>query len=281
MPCEVIFEVIMQKWVFINEDFIQEEKASLHFKDLSFLRGYGIFDFFRLIKSEPLFLEDHLNRFYFSADGMHLPVPFQRQELKTIIYELIKKNNLPDTGIRLGLTGGYSEDGFTIAKPNFIISQHTVTPPTPAQREHGIKLLSCNYQRQLHHVKTIDYLNAIRLQPLLNEKGFDDLLYLSNGSVTECPRSNFFIVTMNDEIITPATGMLKGITRMKILELAKQHFIVEEREINFNEVRNAKEAFITSTTKQILPVAQIDDVVFKETKISKQLLQLVKPMSPA
>lgn len=265
----------MAKWFFLNNDFVKEEQASLHYRDLSFQRGYGIFDFFRLNGNEPLFLDDHLDRFYFSATEMHLPVPFERGELEAAISQLIVKNQLPDSGIRLSLTGGYSEDGFTIARPNLLISQHSFSPPTVEQRRTGIKLASYSHLRQLPHIKSIDYLMAIWLQPFRTEKGADDVLYHQNGMITECPRSNFFLVTRDKTIATPSKNILKGITRGKLIEIARSHYAVEERDITMEEISTAKGAFITSTTKQILPIRQIDDVIFETPETSHHLQELL------
>jgi branched-chain amino acid aminotransferase len=262
----------MAKYVFLNDGFINEGKAVLHFSDLSFQRGYGIFDFFRLIGNKPLFLDDHLDRFFSSAKNMHLPIPANRDEIKQLISELIEKNNLSDTGIRLSLTGGYSVDEFNIGLPNLLISQHSFPPPQQLQREKGIKLLPYSYQRQLPHIKTIDYLMAIWLQPLKSEKGADDILYHANGFISECPRSNFFLVTNGNCIVTPAENVLKGITRAKVIELAREHYSVEERPVHIEEIKTAREAFVTSTTKQILPVGQIGEKHFTEKRVSGELL---------
>lgn len=264
----------MATWVFINDCFVDEEKAVLNLRDLSFLRGYGVFDFFRLAGEEPLFLDDHLRRFHSSAEGLHLSIKFTGTEIKNIISELITRNNLPATGIRLSLTGGYSADGYSIAKPNFIVSQHSFTPPDKRQIEKGVKLVSYPYQRQLPHIKTIDYLMAIWLQPSIKGKGFDDVLYHHDRIITECPRSNIFLVTNDDTLITPAENILAGVTRNKVLEVARKHFKVETRAVNLDEIKTAKEAFITSTTKQILPVAQIDETFLPGRKITTELLQL-------
>lgn len=255
---------------------MEEEKALLHFKDLSFLRGYGVFDFFRLRGNQPLFLEDHLQRFYYSAGAMHLPVPFDDPQLKDIISGLIQKNDWPDAGIRLSLTGGYSEDGFNIGKPNLLISQHTFPSPTKDQQRNGIHLLSHSHQRQLPQVKTIDYLTAIWLQPLRKQKGADDILYHHNGFVTECPRSNFFLVTKDETIITPLENVLAGITAKKLMEVAGKEFRVEQRPVRLEEIGEAKEVFITSTTKQILPVSRIDDVTFAQHTVSQHLLEVFR-----
>jgi len=264
----------MAKWFFINGDWVKEDEGFLHFKDLSILRGYGIFDFFRLVENEPLFLDDHLDRFYSSAEGMRLDPGMKRTELEQAIKDLIQKNQLPNTGIRIGLTGGYSADGFQLGKPNLFISQHHFSLPKPEDIERGIKLISYPYQRQLPHIKSIDYLMAIWLQPMRIGKSADDILYHHNGLISECPRSNFFLITHGNRIITPATGALKGITRKKLLELSGQQFEIEERDILMEEIQTAKEAFITSTTKRILPVRQVDEVVFDSTETSRELLRL-------
>lgn len=265
--------------VFINNQFIPDEQACISHRDLSIQRGYGVFDFFRLIQNTPLYLEEHLDRFYFSAAQMRLDAGKTRDELKLIIHELIQKNNLPNSGIRLTLTGGNSPDGYQLVEPNLIISQHLFNPPTENQINNGIKLVTYNHQRQLPHVKTIDYLMAIWLQPYVKEKQADDILYYKDGLVSECPRSNFFLVLKDVTIITPANNILKGITRMKVLKSASQFLNVEERDIIVDEIRLAGEAFITSTTKQILPAVQIDgDVIGNGTpgKITKKLLDEYK-----
>lgn len=263
----------MAKFVFLNNAFIEEEKAHLSFKDLSFQRGYGIFDFFRVNENAPLFLEDHLGRFFSSAKEMRLPLHLTREELTNTILALLDENNLPFSGVRLSLTGGLSEDGFSIGSPNLLISQQLLSPPTDDQVNQGIKLFSHTYRRQLPEVKTIDYLTAIWLQPKRIEKGADDILYCYNGLITECPRSNFFLVTADNTIVTPSENVLAGITRNKVLQLAKKNFAVEERAVSLAEIRTAKEAFVTSTIKQILPVSQIDDAVLTERAIGLQLLQ--------
>lgn len=263
----------MARWVFLNDDFVENEKALLHYRDLSFQRGYGVFDFFRLNENKSLFLDEHLHRFYFSASEMRLPVALNSDEMKAVIRGLIDKNAAPNTGIRISLTGGYSDDGFNIGKPNLLLSQHSFSPPTVEQRQSGIRLISHPFQRQLSHIKTIDYLTAIWLQPFIKQAGADDVLYHHNGYVTECPRSNLFLVTNDGRIVTPSENILKGITRKKVIELAQKDFIVEERPVHLEEIKSAREAFITSTTKQVLPVAAVDKKVFTEQKVGNELLQ--------
>ena len=190
---------------------------------------------------------------------MRLELAMSRDELKAAIFTLLERNGIADSGIRLTLTGGYAADGYSVARPNLVITQKPLTGPiVPAAQ--GIRLMSYPHMRQLPEVKTIDYLMAIWLQPVLREKGVDDVLYHRDGVIAECPRANFFLVTERDVLVTPGANVLRGITRMKVLEVAKGHLATEEREVSLAEVRTAKEAFITSTTKQVVPVTEVDGV---------------------
>lgn len=245
--------------VFFNDRFLENEEALLHVSDLSMQRGYAVFDFFRTVNAVPLFMHDHLERFFGSAAGMHLPVNKSREELSAIITELEKKSTLPETGIRIMLTGGYSADSYQPAMPNLVITCNPVKTATQEDFEKGISIITYKHQRELPHIKSINYLTAVWLQPLLKEKKADDVLYHNDESITEFPRSNVFMVTDKNVLATPARNMLKGITRKHVLSLAAEMMAVEERDIPVDELMNAAEVFLTSTTKKILPVLKADE----------------------
>ncbi len=105
-------------------------------------------------------------------------------------------------------------------------------------------------------VKTIDYLQAIHLRPLIKQNGADDVLYHHQNEICECPRSNFFMVTESGRVVTPANNILKGITRKQILGFSE--FNVSEGIVCLKDLESAKEAFISSTTKNVVPVLEID-----------------------
>jgi len=180
----------------------------------------------------------------------------ERPALKQSIHNLMEKNALPDSAMKIILTGGYSEDGYTMGKPNLIITQVPFVMEDHTNLN-GLKLVTYNHQRQLPSVKTIDYLQAIRLRPFITSNNADDVLYHNNNFIGECPRANFFIVT-GDEIITPKDNILSGIIRSKVLDLDIQNYKITERAIALNELALAKEAFITSSTKNAHPVISID-----------------------
>ena len=246
----------------MNDRFVGADKAALPVNDLAVQRGYGIFDFLRVSNGIPLFIEDHLDRFYHSAREMRLPVQQTKEELKGILSALLQKNNLPDAGVRILLTGGNSPDGYQVTAPNLVIIQQPFVPPSSNLLQ-ACKLVTYQHQRQMPHIKTTDYLMAVWLQPWIKQMGADDVLYQQNGMVSECPRSNFFIVTANHTIQTPARNILKGVTRKQVLKVAaRQGIMVEEKDISLKDIRGASEAFIASSTKRIIPVGQVDDIVF-------------------
>ncbi len=268
------------RYISINHQLYTEEDAKISVSDLSIQRGFGIFDFLKTINHQAIFLEDHFDRFYNSAKEMNISVGVDRVELKNSIDLLMKSNNLPNSGLKFILTGGYSVDGYTMAKPNLILTQ-VPFEIDKTQFNIGMKLVTYDHQRQLPTIKTIDYLQAIRLQSFIRENLADDVLYHHHGSIRECPRANFFIVKGN-KVITSKTDVLKGITRSKILGLKLENIILLEEDVNLNDLATADEAFISSSTKNALPVLAIDGKKIGDgkpgeitKKINEALYQLI------
>ncbi|MBI2729893.1 MAG: aminotransferase class IV family protein [Sphingobacteriales bacterium] len=246
---------------FFKNRFITNEEALLHVSDLSMQRGYAVFDFLRTVNGTPLFIDDHLNRFYASAEAIHLQLRISRDEIISVIRELIKRSGLTEAGIRMMLTGGYSPDSYTPAEPNLIITCNPVKTATAEDFEKGIAVITYPHQRELPHIKSINYLTAVWLQPLLKEKQADDVLYYNASSITEFPRSNIFIITTDNKLITPKLNVLSGVTRKNIVSIAASILPVEERDISTTELMQAAEVFLTSTTKKIMPVISIDQKI--------------------
>jgi D-alanine transaminase/branched-chain amino acid aminotransferase len=244
---------------YINGAFVSSNEASVSVTDLALQRGYGIFDFFKIINGKPIFLDDHLDRFYSSASFMQLQAGKTKSEIKNIIRHLIQQNNILNSGIRITLTGGNSSDGYSISVPNLIITQQPLQL-SKSFNTNGINLVTYQHQRQLSSAKTIDYVMAIWLQQYIQQQHADDVLYHQNEIVTETPRANIFIVTKDQKIITPKHNILQGITRKHIISVAAEKFQVKEADISLTDLTQAKEVFLTSTSKQVMPVNSIDGI---------------------
>jgi branched-chain amino acid aminotransferase len=254
----------MQLTTYLNDQWLPLDRAALPVTDLGLQRGYGIFDFLRITNGIPLYINDHLERFFNSAEKMRLPVGKTVDELKAIIRQLLDKNKLNDAGIRILLTGGPSTDGYQISQPNLCIIQLPLEPPA-SQMERSIKLVTYSHMREMPHIKTTNYLMAAWLRPWVKEKGADDVLYHQLGIVSECPRSNFFLVMEDDSIRTASRNILKGITRKQIIALgAANNLPITETDILLDDLGKAKAAFITNSTGRIVPVNAIDDHRFEE-----------------
>jgi len=237
-------------------------QTGMSLNDLLIQRGYGIFDYLRVVDNKPLFVEDHLDRLYQSAAIMHMEVPQSKESILKIVLELVAKNDMPYSGLKLIVSGGDSSDGYSLEKPRLTIIQQPLPVPSNSFSVNPFILMSHPFQRQLPQVKTTDYLMAIYLQPKLKAFGGHDILYTNDGMLRECPRSNFFLISEQGNIVTPKDDILKGITRKNILASARENGIeVEERPIALEEIKTAKGAFIASSTKRIIPISKIDESV--------------------
>lgn len=263
----------MKPFCFAQDQVIPSDQASLHPLDIGLIRGYAIFDFFRTENYHPLFLKDYLDRFLTSTEIMRLPLDWHKDELKEIILHLIEVNDLEKGGVRMVLSGGISENNFSPSKGMFFIFCEDLKMPTKEKYEMGIKLLSTEYVRPLPNVKTTNYTLPVWLSiDEWREEKAEDLIYQYREIITESSRSNIFIVK-EGQISTPKSNVLYGVTRKKIMGLAEK---VLERDILLQELYEADESFITSTTKKILPVTQIDGHLIgdgKPGKVTQLLMQ--------
>ncbi|MBN1581560.1 MAG: aminotransferase class IV [Anaerolineae bacterium] len=249
----------MNALCYVNGHIQPVSEGGIDVTDLGLQRGYGVFDYVPTCNGKLFHFADHLARLHRSAAALHLKLPIPDDKITSIADRLIAGSALERPALRLILTGGDAHAQPLFAQPNFImIAENSRAYPDDAYKL-GVELIAIYYQRELPHVKSINYLNALRLEPLRQEKGAFGILYHSQHGITECPRSNFFIFR-GDTLVTPKDNVLLGITRKVVLELIQDHFSIEERAIAFDELEAADEAFITSSTKGAMPVVRIDDL---------------------
>lgn len=241
--------------LWLNGNLVAED--GLHFRenDLAVSRGYGVFDYLLVQNGIPIFLQDHLDRFYHSAKGLHMHVPMDKLALKQIIQQLVAPFPQDYSDIKLLLTGGDAAYNQPITAPVLLVK----TTAWKAAEPKPLRLMSFDYQRELACFKHTNYTMGVWLQPILAQKQYDDALYVSNGYVSELPRANIFVVTKHGVLVTPTNHVLPGITRKHVLELAEKIMPVEQRDLSLDELLDAEEVFVTSTTKAVLPVAAVDN----------------------
>ncbi len=250
----------MAFYQYFNGDIRPIEEVLFQSHDLSLLRGYGMFDYFRTYNGLPFRWEDYWKRFENSAKFLNLDLPVQQEACYEIVKKLIAQSREQDVAIRFVLTGGYSKDSVHIEKPNFVIRTEPLPKDHPEGRKKGIKVLPYEFVRDIPTVKTTNYVHMILMAETLKNTNSADLLYHKNGEISELTRSNIFIFQGN-KLITNEENILAGITRKVILELAADHFDIEIRTISLQETIDADAVFTTSTTKWVTPIVQIGDSI--------------------
>ncbi|NQU77516.1 aminotransferase class IV [Candidatus Falkowbacteria bacterium] len=258
------------QYCYLNGKIIPLSKAALSPKDLGILRGYGVFDFLRTYNGKPFLLKEHLARFKNSARILNLKIPISQEKLEAVIKKLIKKNKFKESNTRIVLTGGPAEDGLTYNPKNttlYILNWPYHAPP-PSFYTKGVKLITHEYQRQTPRAKVLNYAPAIALQEKKKKASAVETLYTQGSDLLEAAMSNFFIFK-KDTLITPKDNILFGTTRNFTIKIARGHFKIEQKRVLKKELNFATEAFITSTTTDILPVVRIDNKIVASGKVGK------------
>jgi D-alanine transaminase/branched-chain amino acid aminotransferase len=244
--------------IWYNGDWKPANEVHVSVKDIGFLRGYGIFDFFRIMDGKPVFLLDHLNRFRRSAAKIGIDLPYSVEVLADCIQALAAMSKDPCLGVKMVLTGGESPNGYFPAQPNLWIMPGVFQFTDP---EKGMRLMSKEFVREMADIKSLNYAFGISNLAEMRAAGADDLIYFTERhGVSESTRSNLFYVK-NGEIFTPDVHILEGITRMKVLEIARTHYPVHVQRCTLEEFLSADEVFTTGSTKRVVPILAIDGQV--------------------
>ena len=247
---------------YIDGRWAHPNEIMISINDTAVLRGYSAFESLRTYNRRPFHLDEHINRLYHLADVIELAIPWPREHVAAAVQEIIARNAYKHATIRIYVTGGISEDGvLPSGSPGLAL---LITPLGERDMERfakGYRLITTRLQRDAPEAKTTNYLAAMRALKEAARRGADDALYVNaQDHVLEATRSNFFIFR-GDTLVTPRVGVLIGVTRNVVLELARGRFTIEERPILLEELSLADEAFVTSSSKEITPVIQVDDSV--------------------
>lgn len=252
---------------YVNGKYVTSDQAYLPLQDLGIVRGYGVFDFLRTYNGVPFKLREHVQRLQKSAELIGLSLPWSTEEIEAISQDTLGRNNLPEANIRIVVTGGSSADFITpIGQPSLAVIVTPVSSYPVEYYERGVKVGTVQMERFIPRAKTLNYISAIMaLQQAKLTNGIEALYINQQGHVLEGTTTNFFVFR-ESQLITPKENILNGITRNVVLELAKNRFEIVEQPIFYSELSRYDEAFITSSTKEIMPVVQIDELDISKGK---------------
>jgi branched-chain amino acid aminotransferase len=171
----------------------------------------------------------------------------------------LHRNTFEESNIRIVVTGGSSPDFITPQGTPRLLVLVTRAPVLPEEwYTDGVRIITFFSERSIPGAKSIDYVAATIALKQAQEQGAIEAVYVDHkGHVLEGTTSNIFTL-IDDKLITPGTGILSGITRKAVLDLAAKTLPVDIRDLELDELTSADEVFITGTNKMIVPVVQVN-----------------------
>jgi len=255
--------------IYINGKFYSKEDAKISVFDHGFLYGDGVFEGIRAYNGRVFKLKEHIDRLYNGANALLLNIPLSKEEMTEVVLETLRRNNLKDAYIRLVVSRGEGDLGLDPKKckePTIICIADKITLYPEKMYEEGLEIITSAVRRNPAEgvnpqIKSLNYLNNILAKIEANLYGALEALILNTEDyVAECTGDNIFIVK-DGKLITPPpyVGILVGITRNVIIELArKQGINVEEKVFTRYEIFSADECFLTGTAAEVIPVVKLD-----------------------
>ncbi|WP_455197538.1 D-amino acid aminotransferase [Kaarinaea lacus] len=251
--------------IYLNGKFVPDDAACISVLDRGFIFGDGVYEVIPAYHGCLFRLSEHLQRLQNSLDAIRITNPHSAQEWQTILNTLIDKNHGGDLSVYLQVTRGVAKRDHALPKditPTVFAMANPLAPPDKTTLQNGVRAITGDDYRWVNcHIKAISLLPNVLLRQQAIDAGASETILLRNGEATEGAASNLFIVE-NNTLVTPPKGpfLLPGITRDLILELASQsHISWEESTISEQRLRNADEIWLTSSTKEILPVTYLDN----------------------
>ena len=239
-------------YYYINNKFIKYDKAHVPFSDGGFLYGDGLFETMRFDGENIFSINNHLDRLFQGLKMIDLEINYNQQAVAKLLYQVIEKNNLESGIIRLMITRGNTDKqlGPTNRSALFVsIKAFYEIPPSPVK---VIYLDETKFPiiRFSPAIKSMNYLGNMLAKKESSKRGaFEPVFYNKNKIITECAIRNIFYI-QNNILFTPPTslGILPGVMRNQIIKIANNIGIpVEEKEINYYDINDMDEAFISST----------------------------------
>lgn len=273
--------------IYLDGNYIPEEEAKISVFDHGVLYGDGVFEGIRAYHGRVFKLQEHLVRLYESAHTIGLNIWLTMDEMEEAVLETLRRNNLRDGYVRLVVTRGKGDLGLdprNCPKASiFCIASNIQLYPEELYHS-GLETVTVATRRNLPEacnpqVKSLNYLNNVYAKMEAALAGVPEAIMLNQeGYVAEATGDNIFIIK-NRELITPPPhlGILEGITRNTVMELATEEGItVSEKVFTRHDIYNADECFLTGTAAEVIPVVKADGRVIGEGEPGPITLQLIE-----
>ena len=252
--------------IYLNGQYMPIEEAKISVLDRGFIFGDGVYEVIPVYSRRAFRLPEHLRRLQHSLDGIKLANPHSDAEWTCIIGELVARNNGDDQYLYLHITRGAARRDHAFPSPPvtptvFMMSSPLSTPPAELLQS-GIACITASDNRWLRcDIKSIALLPNVLLRQMAVDAGCAETILIRNNEfMTEGAASNIFVVK-NGKLLAPPKDnlMLPGITYDVVLEIADASGIPHEvRRVMQEELFTADELLLTSSTKEVLAITQLD-----------------------
>ncbi len=252
------------RFVWLNGKIVSTASAGVNVLDRGLQYGDGLFETLRVYRGQVFALQEHLARLRASARFLGIPVP--RIAWSRSLNELLKGNRLSgDAWVRIVLTRGSAAPGLLPPRkpqPTLLLLAGELDPSLARRARVGVRveLLPFATEGPLAGHKTLHYLPAMLAKQLAHRHGAYEGLYVdARGYLSEGATSNLFVVRGQMLLTPPTRGILPGVTRSKVLDLASghPHLGVAERNLRVQALLTADEAFLSSSLAEIVPILRV------------------------
>jgi D-alanine transaminase len=271
----------MSDVLYINGRFSTTDERVIGVEDRGFQFGDAVYEVFKFIGKRPILLVDHYRRMEGGLRAIDIRSPWDEAAFTSVMRELIARTAFDDGIVYIQVTRGeatrahfYPDD----LQPTVVAYSRVFTFPDPAKKERGIRLVTSADLRWKHcDVKSVNLLANVLAKKKAQRAGADEVLLIDDGIVREGASSSFFAIRDGVVITHPLDEhILPGVVRDRVVALARAANIrVDERPLGENEVPDVDEAFITSTTMGVMPVAAIDDRTMRRGDLTPMLQRLL------
>jgi branched-chain amino acid aminotransferase len=265
----------MAATVNVNGRVFDEKSAVISVFDHGFLYGEGVYETLRTYNGQPFLFDRHMRRLRRSAGMLALAVPLTDDQIAARFDHTMRAAGLGPAGggeayIRLLVTRGVGElsyDPAATPEPSMVVIVKPQVDPEVEVFERGVKValvpIVRNHPGSVNPViKSNNLLNsALAMQEAVRRGAFEGVMRNYRGELAECSTANIFVVKGGAALTPPlAAGLLPGITREFLFEVgAELNIPVREQLLKDPDLLGADEAFLTSTTREIVPIVQVDD----------------------
>ena len=250
--------------IYVNGEFLSEEDAKVSVFDYGFLYGYGLFESMRAYNGKVFRLDRHVKRLFESAKRIGMNLSVEEGEIRDAAQKTLEENGLSDAYLRVTVT--YGKGGprleFSQNVENSLVVFAREFSPDASAYERGIRVRvseAVKPHSKFSEVKSLNFLPYLMAKLEAKERGVDDIVLTNpDGTLAEASTSNIFFVSKGG-LVTPDSGILPGITREAVVEIAaKEGIQVDERRVLPNEMKFFEECFLTNSVMELVPVVEID-----------------------